>query len=384
MRRFELPQVGSVVSDKVAANLSQAIGRPAQMAPYPYMEQLMNGFFTPADAMALNQYNPYAGMQRGIQNAAQMYAKGGEGVAGAGKALGAGILAAGAGIGDTMRDNRRIQAIERRAQEAEAKEERVRQNKIKAYSTLAEKTGDPKWAAKLAEAGGEVPDMWTPSANAGLTPAQAAVDADRDRKFEFDKQKFEASQGDLERTAKEQEAKAAQATAMTEGQRAIVQDDIRKAKEIAETQDWSTGWTGAVGQYVPGTSGYDLKKRVDSIKASIGFDRLQQMRASSKNGAALGPVSDKENELLQATFGSLVQSQSKEEFVYNLDRLQAYYDAVVNDPSKLPQLLGQYGKAPGASAAPEGGDTPQPGEVDNGYEFIGGDPGDPKSWRPVQ
>jgi hypothetical protein len=80
----------------------------------------------------------------------------------------------------------------------------------------------------------------------------------------------------------------------------------------------------------------------------------------------------------------LVQSQSKEEFVYNLDRLQAYYDAVVNDPSKLPQLLGQYGKAPGASAAPEGGDTPQPGEVDNGYEFIGGDPGDPKSWRPVQ
>jgi hypothetical protein len=35
-------------------------------------------------------------------------------------------------------------------------------------------------------------------------------------------------------------------------------------------------------------------------------------------------------------------------------------------------------------AGQQGGGSPQPGEVMDGYEFLGGNPADPNNWRPAQ
>ena len=73
-----------------------------------------------------------------------------------------------------------------------------------------------------------------------------------------------------------------------------------------------------------------LRSRLDSIRANIGFDKLQNMREMSPTGGALGQVSEKELYFLQSTFGSLDQSISAKDLYYNLARLQYYYNNVIH------------------------------------------------------
>lgn len=73
---------------------------------------------------------------------------------------------------------------------------------------------------------------------------------------------------------------------------------------------------------VPGTPARDLDATLDTIRAAIGFDKLQEMRANSPTGGALGAISDKENKLLQSVMGSLDQGQSPDQLKANLKRLR--------------------------------------------------------------
>lgn len=70
--------------------------------------------------------------------------------------------------------------------------------------------------------------------------------------------------------------------------------------------------------------------------------------------------------------------QAKEFIEQNQPRYQVVPEGgmLVNtrDPAALAQVAGQ-------SAAPQGG--PQPGAVEDGYRFRGGNPADPNSWEPV-
>lgn len=111
----------------------------------------------------------------------------------------------------------------------------------------------------------------------------------------------------------------------------FVVDNIDRAIEQIDKSGWNTGPIGAVTQYVPGTSGYQLANTLTTIKANIGFDRLQEMREASPTGGALGQVSDFENKLLQSTFGSLEQAQSAEDIKYYLNRIRKLYNRVLNE-----------------------------------------------------
>ena len=99
---------------------------------------------------------------------------------------------------------------------------------------------------------------------------------------------------------------------------------------IDEADAFSTGFFGTALEYIPGTDAFDLVATVDSIKANVGFDKLQAMRDASPTGGALGQVSEFENRLLQATLGNLDNSQSKEQFVKNLNELRYQLDQIVN------------------------------------------------------
>lgn len=81
----------------------------------------------------------------------------------------------------------------------------------------------------------------------------------------------------------------------------------------------------AGGLNIPGTEGRDLETELLTIKANLGFDRLQQMRDASKTGGALGQVAVKELEALQATVASLDRGQTPDKLKNNLKDIEYYY-----------------------------------------------------------
>ena len=80
----------------------------------------------------------------------------------------------------------------------------------------------------------------------------------------------------------------------------------------------------------------------DTLLAVSTFATLQDMRAQSKTGAALGSISEKELDLLGAANGSLALSQSKEQYLDNLYKYKALIYRVIhgkaNPDSERPEL----------------------------------------------
>jgi hypothetical protein len=114
---------------------------------------------------------------------------------------------------------------------------------------------------------------------------------------------------------------AAQTSLMLlEQKQGLVSQKIDHALQLAQSAP-ATG-IFSLANAVPGTPQYDLKTTLDTIKANVGFDQLQQMRDSSPTGGALGQVSEQENRLLQSVLGSLDQAQSLQQFVDNLQMLK--------------------------------------------------------------
>lgn len=156
----------------------------------------------------------------------------------------------------------------------------------------------------------------------------------------------------------EQARKQAETNRVRGVQAGVVNETIDLARELAGDDDWTTGLSGAVLSNLPGTDAYTLSKRLDTIRANIGFDKLQAMREASPTGGALGQVSEMENRLLQAVYGSLDQAQSAEELRRVLDQVQATYNEIVHQgippqeaQRRLQQLQG------GAPMTPSGGFT---------------------------
>lgn len=158
------------------------------------------------------------------------------------------------------------------------------------------------------------------------------------------------------------QADANAATARTERRTTtadIVIEDITRGLDLAERGWGTTGFAGGLLQSVPGTPAHDLSRLLETIKANVGFDQLQQMRESSPTGGALGPVSDAENRLLQSVLGSVEQSQTKEQFDFNMNRLRNVFLGIVHGPSgpapvrDRPQSADPVSQ-PAAPAAPGG------------------------------
>ena len=105
-----------------------------------------------------------------------------------------------------------------------------------------------------------------------------------------------------------------------------VLQDIQQAKKIAqESPTLSTGLVGGILRSVGGTQAKTLDELTKTIKANIGFDRLQRMRDESPTGGALGQVAVQELEALQSSLGSLELSQDDEQLIRNLERLERQY-----------------------------------------------------------
>lgn len=185
------------------------------------------------------------------------------------------------------------------------------------------------------------------------------AEANRTAKAELEREKAETREREKQRDMefRQQMAAAAQAnrSALTSVQREIAQarlDELKSkqadkadkkeeakqaavnhaAKVITDVQSaqglvtgTTTGVVGKGAAFVPGTTAYDLQQRLLTLKANLGFDRLQQMRDASPTGGALGQVAVQELQALQATVGSLELGQSKAELQKNLNKIENHY-----------------------------------------------------------
>ena len=101
--------------------------------------------------------------------------------------------------------------------------------------------------------------------------------------------------------------------------------DVLDAKNLVT--GLTTGLIGKGQSFVPGTDAFTLKERIATIKANLGFDRLQQMRDASPTGGALGQVAVQELQALQSSVASLDVGLSKKELDKNLGKIQTHYAA---------------------------------------------------------
>jgi hypothetical protein len=147
---------------------------------------------------------------------------------------------------------------------------------------------------------------------------------------------------------------------------------IDRADELIRTSVLPT--TGLFAERlsgVGGTGARNLRESLNTIRANIGFDQLNQMRQSSPTGGALGNVSNQEIAYLQAVMGSLDQSQSEGELRRNLRALREAYEEIVNyglgnrPPVQIPGPGGRGTAEPPRDGMPGARQPPAaaPGEI---------------------
>lgn len=132
----------------------------------------------------------------------------------------------------------------------------------------------------------------------------------------------------------------------------VVLEDIGRAKELvtgAGLLNPAVGLGSSVMARVGGSNATNLSALTDTIRANIGFDRLQAMREASPTGGALGNVTERELGQLQAVLGSLEQSQSEAQFMENLSRLERLYTETVHGPEAAAALDGGASQTLGAA-----------------------------------
>lgn len=141
------------------------------------------------------------------------------------------------------------------------------------------------------------------------------------------------SKADIEEQSRQAQMRKAASQEST-GQN-VVSREVQKALRMIDEDTGFLPVTGVKGQiaanYLFDQEAVDLKRTLETLKASTAFQRLQQMRDASKTGGALGNVSNVELDLLMSAYGSLSQDLSKDELVANLKEIDRIMGVIEND-----------------------------------------------------
>ena len=122
----------------------------------------------------------------------------------------------------------------------------------------------------------------------------------------------------------------------TQKSQQYIQKTIETTDNILETIDeaksYSKSGIGALGAAAPlmnkigGTDARALAARINTIKSSLGLDKLNEMKQASKTGASgLGGVAVAELQSLQGSIAELDQAQSEKAFVQSLSKIERHY-----------------------------------------------------------
>lgn len=146
---------------------------------------------------------------------------------------------------------------------------------------------------------------------------------------------------------------------MQAGKADVVTQDIDRAIEVMGSGTLPDTGVGALLSSIPGTDAKRLSGLLDTIKANVSFDTLNQMRQASPTGGALGSVTENELKLLQSAIGSLDQSQDAATLKDNLNRVWNMYQDTVHGPgmgpSRRPLSFDKSASSPSQEVAPPAG-----------------------------
>jgi hypothetical protein len=140
--------------------------------------------------------------------------------------------------------------------------------------------------------------------------------------------KVTAAQEKINNANQKQDDLDAKASRSAKGSVAHATQMIESVKDtVGLVKFETTGRTGQAAALV-NTAGEaaTLRNRIATIKANIGFDRLQKMRDESPTGGALGQVAVQELEALQASIASLSPMQSDAELKRSLGKIVQHYE----------------------------------------------------------
>jgi len=131
--------------------------------------------------------------------------------------------------------------------------------------------------------------------------------------------------------------------------------EVDDAKKLVSGK--TSGWGGLLAN-LPYTDARNLRAKLESVKANLGFDRLQQMRNESPTGGALGQVAVQELVALQSTVASLDQLQEAGQLTDALDKVEKHY----SNWKKIMQKAGgtsSFAPAQPVQSGASGGWTPE-------------------------
>jgi hypothetical protein len=114
-------------------------------------------------------------------------------------------------------------------------------------------------------------------------------------------------------------------------------------------KDGTTGVMQAVRGGLPGALGGDprqLRQAVKSLQANFGFDTLQQMRAASKTGGALGQVSERELDLLVNALESIDIEGDDEVLLENLNKVIEHYENYKSEIERMKNAMREQAGQP--------------------------------------
>jgi hypothetical protein len=142
----------------------------------------------------------------------------------------------------------------------------------------------------------------------------------------------------------------AKASAKRESQVAQAESVLSTIADAKKLVGYNTAGVGGLLAKVPMTDARNLQAKLETVKANLGFDRLQQMRDQSPTGGALGAVAVQELVALQSTVASLDQLQSPPEIGKALQKIEGHYRRWVD--------VMQQGQGGQAGASGDWGDKP--------------------------
>ena len=184
---------------------------------------------------------------------------------------------------------------------------------------------------------------------------KARSSASGDARYAANSLKQTALEAKLEAADAKQADADAKQTRAAKGSISHAEQMIKDTKDALSLVKFET--TGRTGQAAaainPGGEAGSLRQRIVTMKANLGFDRLQKMRDESPTGGALGQVAVQELEALQASVASLSPLQSEAELSRNMNKIVKHYqgwrDAVVEDEGARATRRSQRPRAPAAA-----------------------------------
>ena len=162
-----------------------------------------------------------------------------------------------------------------------------------------------------------------------------------------------------ERKIQEAQQKGAAAAESTVTASTIVLDEVKSLRNMIKGQKTADPVTGTLGAIVgekggvlkAGSARATAEERIKTIKANIGFDRLNQMRQESPTGGALGNITEQELAFLQSVLGSIDLGQKDDAILANLTRLDRIYNGILKKAQAYPNA-DKYGFGKARAATP--------------------------------